>query len=94
MRQKPLTLDPIDLKILKALQYDGRMPLAKLAEIAGLSPSPCLRRVRILEAAGIIATSPYWISARSSADSIKRQNLAVPVFSPTGARDVTLRRIF
>jgi Lrp/AsnC family leucine-responsive transcriptional regulator len=55
LREKPLSLDAIDLKILKALQYDGRMPLAKLGEMVGLSPSPCLRRIRILEAAGVIA---------------------------------------
>jgi Lrp/AsnC family leucine-responsive transcriptional regulator len=48
-------LDPIDRKILATLQRDGRMSLADLAQQVGLSPSPCLRRVRMLEEAGIIS---------------------------------------
>ena len=42
-------LDAVDRKILELLQADGRMSLAELAEKVGLSPSPCLRRVRMLE---------------------------------------------
>jgi Lrp/AsnC family leucine-responsive transcriptional regulator len=45
--KKPL--DATDRKILELLQADGRMSLAELAEKVGLSPSPCLRRVRMLE---------------------------------------------
>ena len=48
-------LDAIDVKILRHLQADGRMSLADLAQKVGLSPSPCLRRVRLLEKAGVIA---------------------------------------
>ena len=48
-------LDAIDRKILGVLQQDGRKSIAELAEQVGLSPSPCLRRVRMLEEAGIIA---------------------------------------
>ena len=44
-----MDLDAIDRKILELLQADGRMSLAELAEKVGLSPSPCLRRVRMLE---------------------------------------------
>ncbi|TDR93397.1 Lrp/AsnC family transcriptional regulator [Enterovirga rhinocerotis] len=47
-------LDEIDRKIVAALQQDGRMTSIELAERVGLSPSPCARRVRLLEAAGII----------------------------------------
>jgi Lrp/AsnC family leucine-responsive transcriptional regulator len=47
-------LDEIDLKIVRALQMDGRMPVQELAEKVGLSASPCARRVRLLEKAGII----------------------------------------
>jgi Lrp/AsnC family leucine-responsive transcriptional regulator len=47
-------LDAIDYKILAALQADGRMAIQELAEKVGLSPSPCLRRVRMLEAAKVI----------------------------------------
>ncbi|CAO3455688.1 Transcriptional regulator, AsnC family [Azospirillum argentinense] len=48
-------LDRIDRKILALLQQDGRMPNNELAERVGLSPSPCLRRVKALEDAGVIA---------------------------------------
>ena len=47
-------LDAIDWKILKELQDDGRMTNVELAERAGISAPPCLRRVRTLERAGII----------------------------------------
>jgi Lrp/AsnC family leucine-responsive transcriptional regulator len=49
-----LVLDGIDRKIIAELQVDGRMPVQKLAERVGLSPSPCARRVRILEQQGVI----------------------------------------
>ncbi|MDE1996313.1 MAG: Lrp/AsnC family transcriptional regulator [Rhizobiaceae bacterium] len=49
-----MTLDEIDKRILKALQRDGRLQNVELAKEVGLSPSPCLRRVKILEAAGVI----------------------------------------
>ena len=48
-------LDDLDRKILQHLQADGRMSLADLAGKIGLSPSPCLRRVRMLERRGVIA---------------------------------------
>ncbi len=47
-------LDAIDWRILAALQEDGRLTNVELAERVGLSPSPCLRRVRQLEASGVI----------------------------------------
>ena len=50
-----MQLDAIDRKILALLQEDGRLSLAALSEKVGLSPSPCLRRVRLMEKAGIIA---------------------------------------
>src|SRR5450830_738531 len=48
-------LDAVDLKILRYLQNDGRMSIADLASKVGLSSSPCLRRVRMLEKSGRIA---------------------------------------
>lgn len=48
-------LDAIDRKILEHLQADGRMSLNDLAAKVGLSPSPCLRRVRMLERDGVIS---------------------------------------
>jgi DNA-binding Lrp family transcriptional regulator len=50
----PIKLDEIDRRILRALQRNGRMQNIELAREVGLSPSPCLRRVRLLEEAGII----------------------------------------
>lgn len=48
-------LDDIDLLILHELQRDGRLSNQDLADRIGLSPSPCLRRVRRLESEGVIA---------------------------------------
>ncbi|TAK88600.1 MAG: Lrp/AsnC family transcriptional regulator [Betaproteobacteria bacterium] len=50
---KPI-LDSTDRKILSELQADGRLSNQELAERVALSPSPCLRRVRALERAGVI----------------------------------------
>lgn len=55
MPRRPPALDVIDIKILAALQRDGRMTIQKLAGIVGLSARPCLERVRRLEAGGIIS---------------------------------------
>ena len=49
-----LKLDRIDLRILKDLQDDGRMTNVELAKRVGISPPPCLRRVRALEETGCI----------------------------------------
>lgn len=49
------TPDTIDRGILKNLQDDGRLTNAELAERVGLSPTPCLRRVKALEESGVIA---------------------------------------
>lgn len=54
MARTPHKLDRIDRRILDALQSDGGLTNLELAERVGLSPSPCLRRVRALEDAGII----------------------------------------
>ncbi len=48
------TLDRIDYRILHYVQNDARMSNTDLADRIGLSPSPCLRRVKRLEQAGII----------------------------------------
>ena len=47
-------IDAIDRKILEELQADGRMSNQDLSERVGLSPSPCLRRLRQLEGDGVI----------------------------------------
>ncbi len=48
------TLDAIDHKIIAALQSNGRMTAQELSALVGLSPSPCARRVRMLEEASVI----------------------------------------
>jgi Lrp/AsnC family transcriptional regulator, leucine-responsive regulatory protein len=48
------SLDAADMRILSALQRNGRLSNVDLANEVGLSPSPCLRRVRELEEAGYI----------------------------------------
>lgn len=55
MTQALARLDAIDWRILKELQADGRITNLALARRVGLSPPPCLRRVRALEEAGLIA---------------------------------------
>jgi Lrp/AsnC family leucine-responsive transcriptional regulator len=49
-----MSLDNTDRRILQQLQADGRLSNQELAERVSLSPSPCLRRVRALERAGVI----------------------------------------
>lgn len=50
-----LKLDPIDLRILDAIQRDGRITKLALADRVGLSPTPCWMRLRRLEKGGIIS---------------------------------------
>ena len=52
--QEFMVLDRFDRKILQMLQQDGRISNQDLADRIGLSPSPCLRRVRALEESGVI----------------------------------------
>ena len=49
-------LDRIDMKILASLQKNGRISNLDLADAVGLSPSPCLKRVKRLEQAGYVAS--------------------------------------
>lgn len=48
------TLDRIDKKILVELQKNGRISNVELSKLVGLSPTPCLERVKRLEADGVI----------------------------------------
>jgi len=47
-------MDSKDRQIIAALQQDGRLTNQELSERVALSPSPCLRRLRLLEEAGVI----------------------------------------
>ncbi len=51
---REIELDQIDLRLLEALQRDGRMSNSDLSERVNLSPSACHRRVQRLEADGVI----------------------------------------
>jgi len=48
------SLDEIDTRILRALQENARISNVDLADSVGISPSPCWRRVREMESAGVI----------------------------------------
>ncbi|TNF19861.1 MAG: Lrp/AsnC family transcriptional regulator [Rhodobacteraceae bacterium] len=50
----PSDIDAIDLRILHELQQDARLSHQELSDRVGLSPSPCSRRIRIMESKGII----------------------------------------
>lgn len=58
-------LDAIDRQILQVLQHDGRLSNVELAERVHLSPSACLRRVKQLEDAGVIAQYVALLNAKA-----------------------------
>lgn len=58
-------MDTKDRQIIRVLQANGRMTNQDLAEAVNLSPSPCLRRVRNLEAAGVIRGYSADVDARA-----------------------------
>ena len=62
-----LKLDAIDLRILDAIQRDGRITKLALAEKAGLSPTPCWMRLRKLEKAGIVTGYHASVAVRAIA---------------------------
>ena len=59
-----MQLDRYDRQILAVLQADGRISNQELADRIGLSPSPCLRRVRALEKSGLISGYRAILDAR------------------------------
>jgi DNA-binding Lrp family transcriptional regulator len=66
----PARLDRIDINILVQLQADGRMTNIKLADAVGLSASPCLQRVKRLEAAGLIAGYGAYVNLAKLTDTV------------------------
>jgi Lrp/AsnC family transcriptional regulator len=66
-------LDAIDRRLLALLQQDAAMPMAKLAEAVGLSPTPCWRRVQRLRDDGVITAQVALLDRR-------KLNLGVTVF--------------
>ncbi|MEV4178244.1 MULTISPECIES: Lrp/AsnC family transcriptional regulator [unclassified Nonomuraea] len=66
-----ISLDAIDREILFHLAQDGRMPNVELARRVGLTPPPCLRRVKRLEDAGVIAGYRAQISPEALGRSLE-----------------------
>lgn len=60
-----MEIDRYDRQILAILQDNGRISNQDLADRIGLSPSPCLRRVRTLEDAGIVTGYRALVSAKA-----------------------------
>ncbi|EIC22117.1 transcriptional regulator [Thiorhodovibrio frisius] len=60
-----MAIDHYDKRILAELQANGRISNQELADRIGLSPSPCLRRVRALEDSGIISGYRALLNARA-----------------------------
>ncbi|MFJ4454730.1 Lrp/AsnC family transcriptional regulator [Pseudomonas sp. NPDC089392] len=65
-----LKLDRIDINILVELQKDGRMTNVSLADAVGLSASPCLQRVKRLEAAGFISSYKAHLNLAKITESV------------------------
>ena len=63
-------MDDIDRAILIQLQRNGRIPNNELADLVGLSPSPCLRRVRNLESAGVISGYTAVLDRAEASDAL------------------------
>ena len=66
----PLKLDRIDIRILATLQEQGNITNVNLADVVGLSPSPCLQRVKRLEKAGYIESYRAVINLRKLSDHV------------------------
>ncbi len=60
-----MEIDRFDRQILQVLQQEGRITNQELADRIGLSPSPCLRRVRTLEESGIITSYRAMVDAKT-----------------------------
>jgi len=65
MMSNLVEIDRFDRQILKVLQQDGRISNQDLADRIGLSPSPCLRRVRALEESGFITGYRALVDAKA-----------------------------
>ncbi|WP_233860150.1 Lrp/AsnC family transcriptional regulator [Paraburkholderia sp. HD33-4] len=67
----PPKLDVIDIKILRELQNEARLSSAELAERVSLTASPCWRRVKQLEDAGVISGYHAKVNAESLGYAVK-----------------------
>jgi Lrp/AsnC family leucine-responsive transcriptional regulator len=60
-----MTLDQIDIRLLRAVQANNRLTSEELAELANLSPTACQRRMKRLRAAGVIEADVSIVSPRA-----------------------------
>lgn len=81
-----MALDKLDISILAALQGDGRLSNAALAERVGLSQSACSRRLDILEKSGVI----HGYHARLSSDALGYRTTAIVHISLSGQFEKSL----
>lgn len=65
MPKLSITLDAVDRRLLAALQENGRLSATELADRVGLTVSPCLRRLRLLEKAGVVRGYTALVDQRS-----------------------------
>lgn len=65
-----IKLDRIDINILSQLQQDGKLTNIDLSDVVGLSPSPCLQRVKRLEKAGFIECYKAHLNLKKLADCV------------------------
>ena len=73
----PWTPDDVDRAILRVLRLDGRKPNAEVAQEVGLSPSACLRRIRIMEDRGVIRG--YTVITGPENDDVRGVDVVVQV---------------
>lgn len=83
----PARLDATDWRILKELQTNGRISNVELADKVGLSPPPCLRRVRALEQAGFI--TGYFASVNEKAAGFELIAFAMVGLASQSEADLT-----
>ena len=69
--------DDVDRSILRVLRLDGRKPNAEVAQEVGLSPSACLRRIRIMEDRGVIRG--YTVITGPENDDVRGVDVVVQV---------------
>lgn len=69
--------DDVDRSILRVLRLDGRKPNAEVAQEVGLSPSACLRRIRIMENRGVIRG--YTVITGAENDDVRGVDVVVQV---------------
>ena len=81
-------MDSTDRKILELLQVDGRLSINELAAKVGLSSSPCLRRVRMLERDGVISRYVAVLDQRAVGDAGLQMHVVETPGAAVGDRDI------